>query len=217
MLAGLTHHYIKWVVYVSHHSSLKSIIFHVSILLQNYKFYLATCQIISFRYKGDANYRPILGSRKAGSESMCLYFHGTENSFLLPQVCPSPALYLRASSNVHPTPALACTHGARGPSGQPELENQGLISAVRVCHRGTPTQRATEASAPLMSVLVVQRTECLMATHSSILAGEFHGQRRLAGTVHGVTRVKHDRAPEHWATWLLLQASFLNLMSTPKA
>ena len=27
-----------------------------------------------------------------------------------------------------------------------------------------------------------------MGTHSSILAGEFHGQRSLAGTVHGVTK-----------------------------
>ena len=27
-----------------------------------------------------------------------------------------------------------------------------------------------------------------MATHTSILAGEFHGQRSLAGTVHGITK-----------------------------
>ena len=27
-----------------------------------------------------------------------------------------------------------------------------------------------------------------MATHTTILAGEFHGQRSLAGTVHGITK-----------------------------
>ena len=42
---------------------------------------------------------------------LCLYFHGTENSFLLPQVCPSPALCLRANNNVHQTPTLAWAHG----------------------------------------------------------------------------------------------------------
>ena len=31
-----------------------------------------------------------------------------------------------------------------------------------------------------------------MATHSSILSGESHGQRSLADTVHGVERVRHD-------------------------
>ena len=31
-----------------------------------------------------------------------------------------------------------------------------------------------------------------MATHSSILSGESHGQRSLADTVHGVERVGHD-------------------------
>ena len=27
-----------------------------------------------------------------------------------------------------------------------------------------------------------------MATHTTILAGEFHGQRSLVGTVHGITK-----------------------------
>ena len=31
-----------------------------------------------------------------------------------------------------------------------------------------------------------------MATHSSTLSGESHGQRCLADTVHGVERVRHD-------------------------
>jgi len=31
-----------------------------------------------------------------------------------------------------------------------------------------------------------------MATHSSILAGESHGQRSLAATVHGVAESGHD-------------------------
>jgi len=31
-----------------------------------------------------------------------------------------------------------------------------------------------------------------MATHSSILIGEFHGQRSVAATVHGGHRVGHD-------------------------
>ena len=31
-----------------------------------------------------------------------------------------------------------------------------------------------------------------MAPHSSILPGEFQGQRSLGATVHGVKRVRHD-------------------------
>ena len=33
-----------------------------------------------------------------------------------------------------------------------------------------------------------------MASHSSILPGESHGQRSLVGTVHGIARVGHDLA-----------------------
>ena len=33
-----------------------------------------------------------------------------------------------------------------------------------------------------------------MAAHSSILSGESHGQRSLAGTVRGIARVGHDLA-----------------------
>ena len=34
--------------------------------------------------------------------------------------------------------------------------------------------------------------EAGMAIHSSILAGESHGQRSLQATVHGVAEVEHD-------------------------
>ena len=49
-----------------------------------------------------------------------------------------------------------------------------------------PTQESQEIQ--IWSLAQEDHMEKEMATHSSILAGKFHGQRSLASTVHGVVK-----------------------------
>ena len=62
-----------------------------------------------------------------------------------------------------------------------------------MCRSGTATQRAMDTSAPLTSALVVQQTECLTATHSSVLAWRVPQTEEPGGySSWGHKTVKHD-------------------------
>ena len=54
-----------------------------------------------------------------------------------------------------------------------------------------------------------------MATHSRILPGEFHGQRRLAGYNPWGRRVRHDRATDTFTFFPYYLLWFLQAPSDP--